>query len=202
MPPRPLFHGSRTDSAKAVATTASTALPPDARISAPTRAATPFCAATTPPREAATGLRTVQFCISPVWICSAILLYLDRIDAGLVERVMPRHPRRLVIRRAVSPHRVDGLFAALGPLDLNRPVRAIALERAVAHVIGRPHQIQPHVFFRNVMDRLVPVLLAPQRRGVVGDHGPVEDDAVPPCLGQEIDAVLGFFGIAGGGIGH
>src|SRR4051794_21089333 len=117
MPPRPLFHGSRTDSAKAVATTASTALPPDARISAPTRAATPFCAATTPPREAATGLRTVQF-----WIGSAILLYLDRIDASLVERVISRHRRRLVIRHQVSPHRVDGLFASLRPLDLNRPV--------------------------------------------------------------------------------
>src|SRR4051794_36754097 len=153
MPPRPLFHGSRTESAKAVATTASTALPPDARISAPTRAATPFCAATTPPREAATGLRTAQFWIGPVCKRSAILLHLDRVHAGLVERIMPGHFRRLVIGRAVSPHRVDRLLAALGPLDLNRPVRAIALERAVALVVGRPHQIEPHVLLRDVVDR-------------------------------------------------
>src|SRR5207302_3534355 len=66
MLPSPLFHGSRTASAKAVATTASTALPPAASISAPTAAATPFCAATTPPRDAATGFRTTQFCISAI----------------------------------------------------------------------------------------------------------------------------------------
>src|SRR5436309_5953130 len=41
MPPRPLFHGSRTASAKAAATTASTADPPAANISAPTVAAAP-----------------------------------------------------------------------------------------------------------------------------------------------------------------
>src|SRR4051812_13251151 len=202
MPPRPLFHGSRTDSAKAVATTASTALPPDARISAPTRAATPFCAATTPPRDAATGLRTVQFWIGPNCIASAILLHLDRVHAGLVERVMPGHFRRLVIGRAVSPRGVDGLLRAVGSLDLNRPVRAIALERAVALVVGRPHQIEPDVFLRDVMNRLVPGLLATQRRDAVGDHGPVEDDADPLCLGQQIDAVLGFFRIARGGIGR
>ena len=203
MPPRPLFHGSRTDSAKAVATTASTALPPEARISAPTRAATPFCAATRPPREAATGLRTTQFCIGPACIDPADPRSAPRrVDAGLVERVMPRHRRRLVIRRAVSPHGVDGLLRAAGPFDLDRPVRAFALERAIALVVGRPHQIQPHVLFRDVVDRLVPGLLATQRRGAVGDHGAVEDDAHPPCLGQQIDAVLGLFRIAGGGIGH
>src|SRR5579863_455746 len=64
MPPSPLFHGSRTDSAKAVATTASTAVPPAARISAPTWAATPFCDATMPRFVATAGLRTVQFWIS------------------------------------------------------------------------------------------------------------------------------------------
>src|SRR3954447_5671376 len=129
MPPRPLFHGSRTDSAKAVATTASTALPPAARISAPTRAATPFCDATRPPREAATGLRTTQFCTSPACVDCAMSPYLDRVDAGLVERVIPCHPRRLVIRHLVSPHGVDGLLRAVGAFDPKRPVGAVALER-------------------------------------------------------------------------
>src|SRR5947208_766294 len=66
IPPSPLFQGSRTASAKAVATTASTALPPAASTSAPTLAATPFCAATMPPREAAIGFRTTQFCVSAI----------------------------------------------------------------------------------------------------------------------------------------
>src|SRR3954470_10576132 len=160
MPPRPLFHGSRTASAKAVATPASTALPPAARISAPTRAATPFCDATSPPREAATGLRTIQFCTSPGCAASAMSPYLDRVDAGLVERVMPGHPRRLVIRRTVSPDGVDGLFPTLGTLGRDRPIRAVALERAIALVVGRVQQFEPHVFLRDVMDRLVPGLLA------------------------------------------
>src|SRR5260370_12073315 len=87
IPPSPLFHGSRTASAKAVATTASTALPPAARISAPTVAATPFCAATTPPREAATGFRTTQFCVN-----AAISQHLDRVDPAIVEAIVPRQP--------------------------------------------------------------------------------------------------------------
>src|SRR4051794_16604835 len=152
MPPRPLFHGSRTASAKAVATTASTALPPDARISAPTRAATPFCEATRPPREAATGLRAIQFCTGAGCTDSAISPYLDRIDTGLVERIMPGHPRRLVIRRAVSPDGVDRFFLTLGTLDRDRPIRAVALERAIALVVGQVQQIEPDVFFRDVVD--------------------------------------------------
>src|SRR5260370_8582515 len=98
MPPNPLFHGSRTASAKAVATTASTALPPAASTSAPTAAATPFCAATTPPRDAATGFRTVQFCIS-----GGISQHLDPIDAALVEGIITGEAGRPVIRRARGP---------------------------------------------------------------------------------------------------
>src|SRR6266481_5116931 len=105
IPPSPLFHGSRTASAKAVATTASTALPPAASTSAPTAAATPFCAATTPPREAATGFRTVQFCIS-----GGISQHLDPIDAALIEGVMAGEASRLVIGRTIGPNRVFRLF--------------------------------------------------------------------------------------------
>src|SRR5947209_3135398 len=104
MPPSPLFHGSRTASAKAVATTASTALPPAASTSAPTAAATPFCAATTPPRDAATGFLTTQFCIS------AISQHLDLVDAALVEGVVTGQPLRLVIGRAIAP---DGVVRLL-----------------------------------------------------------------------------------------
>jgi len=63
IPPSPLFHGSTAASANAVATTASTAVPPDFRISAPTLAATAFCDATMPPRDEAPGLRISQFCV-------------------------------------------------------------------------------------------------------------------------------------------
>src|SRR5690348_3912519 len=125
MPPSPLFHGSRTASAKAVATTASTALPPDANTSAPIAAATPFCAATTPPRDAATGFLTVQFCIS------AMSQHLDGFDPALVERVVAGQPLRLVIRRAIAP---DGVFRnplVAAAADLDRPIRAVALERAI-----------------------------------------------------------------------
>src|SRR5947209_4382434 len=58
----PLIHGSTTPSAKEVATAASIASPPVARISAPTCAARLCCAATTPPRVATTRLRTT--CVS------------------------------------------------------------------------------------------------------------------------------------------
>src|SRR5437879_7152010 len=101
IPPSPLFHGSRTASAKAVATTASTALPPAASISAPIAAATPFCAATMPPRDAATGFLTTQFCVS-----GGISQHLDRIDPARVEGIVPGKPVRLVIGRAIAPDRV------------------------------------------------------------------------------------------------
>src|SRR5579864_7587678 len=137
IPPSPLFHGSRTLSANAVATTASTALPPAASISAPTVAATPFCAATTPPREAATGFRTSQFCVSP-----AISRYLERVDAALIEGIVPGEPSRLVIRGAVPPDRVLGLLLRAAALDFDRPIRAIPLERAIALVLGGVHEIE------------------------------------------------------------
>ena len=47
-PPKPLFHGSTAASAKPVATAASTALPPAARIFAPASPAMRFCVATMP----------------------------------------------------------------------------------------------------------------------------------------------------------
>ena len=56
-PPMPLFQGSRTPSAKEVATTASTQSPPAANTSAPISAALRDCATTMPPRETAAGLR-------------------------------------------------------------------------------------------------------------------------------------------------
>src|SRR5207302_2901840 len=99
MPPSPLFHGSRTASAKAVATTASTALPPAASISAPTAAATPFCAATMPPRDAANGFRTTQFCVN-----AAISQHLDRINPAPIEGIVAGQPLRLLIGGAIIPH--------------------------------------------------------------------------------------------------
>src|SRR5260370_26669089 len=146
MPPRPLFHGSRRDSAKAVATPASTALPPAANTSAPTAAATPFCAATTPPRDAATGFRTVQFCIS-----GGISQHLDPIDAALVEGIMTGEASRLVIRRAIGPDRVFRLFLPVRAVDLHRQIRAVALEGAVGLVLRRPHQVEPHILFGQVV---------------------------------------------------
>src|SRR5580704_5773272 len=195
MPPRPLFHGSRTASAKAVATTASTADPPAAKIAAPAAAATPFWEATMPPREAATGFRTTQFCIN-----CGISDHLDRIDAAFVEGVMTAKPRRLVIGRAIGPDSV--LRARFAAVELDRPVRAIALERAIGVMLGRPHQIEPHILFRDVMHHLVAGLLAAHGMRRVGDGLAGEGDAHAPRLGQQIDAVLGLFHIAGGGVRH
>src|SRR5947207_6467306 len=195
IPPRPLFHGSRTASAKAAATTASTADPPAANISAPTVAATPFWEATTPPREAATGFRTTQFCIN-----AAISDDLDRIDAALVKGVMPGEPHRLFIRRPIGP---DRIFRALhAAIDLDRPIGAIALERAIGLVIRRAHQIEPHILLRNVLHRLVARLLAAHGRGRVGDRLTGKGDAHAARFGEQVDAVLGFFQITGGGICH
>src|SRR5256714_1050377 len=95
MPPRPLLHGSTTASAKAVATTASTALPPAASTSAPTWAAVPFCAATMPPREEALGLRISQFCVRCTWrrrLCDG-----DRIDPVRIEGIVAGEPGHFVI---------------------------------------------------------------------------------------------------------
>src|SRR5713101_3246512 len=191
MLPSPLFHGSRTASAKAVATTASTALPPAASTSAPIAAATPFCAATTPPREVATGFRTVQFCIS-----GGISHHLDPIDAALVEGVMTGEAGRLVVRRAIGPDRVFRLFLAVSAGDLDRQIRAVALERAIGLVLGRPHQVEPHILFRQIVDRLVAGFFDTQRRARIGDHGVGVGDAHPPGLGQEVDPMLGLGGVA------
>src|SRR5207247_1719081 len=182
IPPSPLFHGSRTASAKAVATTASTALPPAASISAPTAAATPFCAATMPPREAATGFRTTQFCIK-----DAISQHLDRIDAAPIESVVAGQPLLLGIRGSIAP---DGVFR-LAAIRLDRPVGAVALERAISLVIGRPHQIEPDILLGNIMDRPVAGFLNAQRAAAVGDHGTGKGNAHPPGFGQEVDPVLG-----------
>src|SRR6266851_2610850 len=197
MPPRPLFHGSRTASAKAVATTASTALPPAASTSAPTPAATPFWAATMPPRETAAGFFTTQFCIN-----GAISADLDRIDPAIVEGVMAGQPHRLVIGRAIGPDRVLRALRAGTVADFDRPIGAVALERAIGVVLGRPQQVEPHVFFGQVMYRPVAGLLDAQRGGAVGDDLAGEGDAHAPGLGQEIDAVLGLGGVARGGVRH
>src|ERR1043166_1580777 len=195
MPPRPLFHGSRPARAKAAATTASTADPPAANISAPTVAATPFWEATTPPREAATGFRTTQFCIN-----AAISDHLDRIDAALVEGVMPGEARRLVIGRPIGP---DGVLRAFrAAIDFDRPIGAIPLERAIGLVIRRLHQVEPHLLPRNVLPRLMACLFTAHGLGRVGDRLTGEGDAHAPRFGQQVDAVLGFFQIAGGGVCH
>jgi hypothetical protein len=57
----PLIQGSTTVSAIAVATAASTALPPADRISAPASAAMRLCEATRPRRERVSGLAIRQF---------------------------------------------------------------------------------------------------------------------------------------------
>src|SRR5580704_3340908 len=180
IPPSPLFHGSRTESAKAVATTASTAVPPAARISAPTLAATPFCETTMPPREAVAGLRTCQF-----WVKASMSADLDPVDPITVERVMPGEAGHLVVRRLVTPDRVFRAAAA----DRERPIRGGALERAIGVVLGLFHQIEPHVLLRDVHHRAVAGLLDAQRAGAVGDDRAGIGDAHPSVLGTEIDAM-------------
>src|SRR5438105_3292481 len=107
-----------------------------------------------------------------------------------------------VIRRAITPNRVLRLLLVAALLDLDRPIRAIALERAIGLVIGRPHQLEPHILFWNVMHRLMTGLLATHRGIRVGDDLAGESDAHTAGFGQEIDAVLGLLLIAVGGICH
>src|SRR5437879_1743165 len=160
IPPSPLFQGSRTASAKAVATTASTALPPAASISAPIAAATPFCAATMPPRDAATGFRTTQFCAN-----AAISHHLDRIDPAPIEGIVAGEPLRLVIRGAIAP---DGVFR-LAAIDRDGPVGTVALEGAIALVLGRMHQVEPHICFGDLVDRCMARFLDAELPLAVGD---------------------------------
>src|SRR6516164_3482280 len=95
IPPRPLLHGSTTASARAVATTASTALPPAASTSAPTPAAVPFCATTTPPRDDALGLRICQFCVACMPDISSADR--DRTDPVGIKRVVAGEARDFVV---------------------------------------------------------------------------------------------------------
>src|SRR5687768_671598 len=121
-PPSPLFHGSTAASEKPVATAASTALPPAARIFAPTSPATRFCVATMPPRLCATGLRTCQF-----WTrCSSI------------ESAFQQHPREKprAEREVSHVHRFVGVVAAAGVADENHG-GGIARVREVLRVVSR-----------------------------------------------------------------
>src|SRR5271168_2098298 len=95
IPPRPLFHGSTAARAKAVATTASTALPPALSTSAPTPAAVPLCDATIPPREETGGLRMSQFCVR----CMPARRSADgdRVDPIRIEGIIAGEPRNFVI---------------------------------------------------------------------------------------------------------
>src|SRR5665213_463355 len=190
---RPLLQGSRTARAKAAATTASTAVPPAARISAPTCAAAPFCDATTPPLAETAGLRTSQFCVRP-----SMSGDLDRIDPVAVEGIVPGKPLGLVIGALVAP---DGVFRALAA-EFDRPIRGGALERAIGRVLGLFHQIEPHVLRRDVVDRAVARLLDAQGRGAVGNNGSGEADAHAMIIGMKIDAMLGLLDPARGGVRH
>ena len=103
MQPSPLFHGSRTASAKAVATTASTALPPAASTSAPTARGDPVLR-----RDDAAARCRDRLSDEPVLHQAApSQSHLDRIDAGLVEGVVAGEAHRLVIGRLVAP---DGVL--------------------------------------------------------------------------------------------
>src|SRR5258708_34533767 len=110
---------------------------------------------------------------------------------------MAGEARRLIIRCAVAP---DGVLRALlAAVDFDRPIRAIALERAISVVLARPHQREPHVLFRDVMHRLVAGLLATHRVRRIGDDLAGEGDAHAAGLGQQTDAMVGLCLIAGGG---
>jgi hypothetical protein len=64
MPPRPEFHGSTAASARAVATAASTALPPSSSTATPARAASCAWETTMPRRPEAAGLVSFQFWVT------------------------------------------------------------------------------------------------------------------------------------------
>src|SRR6185312_4607829 len=197
MPPSPLFHGSRVARAKAVATAASTALPPAARMPAPISAAAPFCEATMPPRDAIPGLRITQF-----WIAAIGSGRPDRIDAGRIERVVAGEPGHLVIRGDIAPDRVLRRFRGASVDDLDRPVRGVALERAIGRMLGLLEEVEAHVLFGEIVDRAVAGLLDAQRLAAVGDDRAAESDAQMRRIGVDIDAMLGLLGPTGGGIGH
>src|SRR5204862_71694 len=93
---------------------------------------------------------------------------------------MAGEAHRLVIGRAIAP---DGAFRLLAA-GLDRPVRAVALERAIGLVLGRTQQVHAHILLRQIKHRPVPSLLAAHRLAGVGDHGPGEGDAHPPSAGR------------------
>lgn len=69
-------------------------------------------------------------------------------------------------------------------------------------MLGRAHQLEPHIFFRQVVDRAVAGLLDAQRGLAVGYRNAREDDLDPAAFRQEIDAVIRAAEEAGGRIGH
>src|SRR5689334_9193261 len=134
IPPRPLFHGSTALRARAVATAASTALPPALSISAPIRAAVPLCDATMPPREAATGFRTSQFCVRCIPLRKSADG--DRIDPIRIKGVIACEPRRFVIGRGIGPYRVFRAADGAAARNLDSPIRRLALVGAASVVLG------------------------------------------------------------------
>src|SRR5271169_6753158 len=200
IPPSPLFHGSTAANANAAATAASTAVPPAASTSAPTVAAVRLCEATMPPRDEAPGLRTSQFCVRCILVPQ--LFRDDRVDAGRIEGVVAGDPGDLVIRRRVAPDRILGPPDLAARRRLDRPVRRFAFERAGRVVLGRAHQIEPHILFRKTMHGAVAGLLDPQGRGAVGDGRAGEDDFDMPPIRLEVDAVFGAADKSGGWVRH
>src|SRR6516165_1453096 len=201
IPPRPLFQGSIAASAKAVATTASTAVPPAASTSAPTLAAVPFCAATIPPRDDTPGLRISQFwvrCILPRRLCDR-----DRVDPAGVEGIVAGEPGNLVVGRRVGPDNVLRTPSRSRiPGNLDRPIRGFALEGAAGVMFGRMHQIQPHVFFGKIIDRSMAGLFDAQRGIAVGDRDAAEDDTDAPAFRQQADAIFRTGDKTRGAVGH
>src|SRR5215472_3074084 len=104
---------------------------------------------------------------------------------------MPGQARRLVIGRAIGPDRV--LRALLAAIDLDCPVGAIAFERTVGLVLGRAHQVEPHILLGNVTHGLVPSLLAAHRARRVRYDLAGKSDAHPPRFRQQVDAMLWLF---------
>src|SRR5215470_11233996 len=104
MPPRPEFHGSTAARARAVATAASTALPPAWSTARPAAPALVACAAMTPRRPDAAGLVRCQFCV--MW------------GAGVKGMVLCKRDRREVRGLSHGRDAARGQArAALGGLD-------------------------------------------------------------------------------------
>src|ERR1700761_2635521 len=183
MPPMPLIQGSTTPKAKAVATAASTALPPASRIAAPAFEASTCCETTMPPRPVRAGLLSCQVsgCARLIRLLPGLLLSRP-VDAGGSQRIdsadpppeRPLHEKTLQANAMLTP-----VEAAAPELSLRIGLWAVAgalpIAIALAYLLARG-RFRGRALLAALVD--LPLVLPPVVTGyalllLFGRHGPI-----------------------------